>query len=108
MLLSQATSWADSMMMIAGAYKEPRWFRTIACLSPLLTIALVNASHGWRPFQALAACLASLVLSAVLMSYAVFLERKVRLAFLMAVLLFCLGWGWQLVACFLAASQRLP
>jgi hypothetical protein len=89
------------MMMVAGAYKEPRWFRTIACISPLLTIALVNASHGLRPFTALALCLASLVLSAVLMGYAVFLERNVRRAFIVAVLLFCLGWGWQLVACFL-------
>jgi hypothetical protein len=89
------------MTIAAGAYKEPRWFRTIACLSPFLTIALVNVSHGWRPFTALAVLLAYLVLSAFLMSYAVFLERKVRLAFILAVLLFCLGWGWQLVACFI-------
>jgi hypothetical protein len=90
-------------------HEEPIWFRTLACLSPLLVFGLVRSILGGLSagrtrlsgfLVVLGVCLVAAVLSALLLGYAIFRNRRTRLALTGAVLLLCVGWAWQL-GCYL-------
>lgn len=95
------------MIRVEAQYQEPPWFQTLACFCPLMMFLVIGATHSWSSLAVLGICLLTLILSASWLCYAVFLDRRVRLAFVAAVLLVCLGWGWQGSVYFLIADCSL-
>ena len=83
------------MTSVGAEYREPDWFRTLACVSPLGVLLVIRSTTSWGSLAVFVTCLVTLILSALWLGYAVFLARGVRLAFAAAALLLCLGWGWQ-------------
>jgi hypothetical protein len=97
------------MASLVSEQEEPIWFRTLACLSPLLVLGVVRGVLGGPSIDrlrlsgflfVLGVCMLSAILSALLLGYAVFREWGSRRAFKAAVLLLCVGWTWQL-GCYL-------
>ncbi len=83
------------MISVGAQYQGPYRFETLACFSPLMVFLVVGATQDCGSVAVLSACLVALILSALWLGYAVFLNRRVRLAFAAAALLFCMGWAWQ-------------
>ena len=73
----------------------------------LMVLLVIGATQSWNSVAVLGACLATLILSALWLGYAVFVNRRVRLAFAAAALLVCLGWAWQGAVYFLVADRSL-
>jgi hypothetical protein len=98
------------MASLVSEHEEPIWFRTLACLSPLLVLGVVRGVMGGPSVDrlrlsgflvVLGICMLSAILSALLLGHAVFRKRGGRRAFKAAVLLLCVGWTWQLGCYFL-------
>jgi len=95
------------MISVGVQYQGPYRFETLACFSPLIMFLVPGATQSWNSLAVLGICLLTLILSGAWLCYAVFLDRRVRLVFLAAVLLVCLGWGWQGAVYFLMADCSL-
>jgi hypothetical protein len=53
------------MTTVGAEYREPSWFRILACFSPLMVLPVLSGTHRWSAMAVLGACLLTVILSAI-------------------------------------------